>query len=365
MQIIGCDIGTMFCVCAKQIQGGKAKISSMRNMFVPVTDDFSNLSDLTDTGIDYVEYNDGMNDSKSLYIIGEDAYRFANMFNYKVKRPMAQGVISPEEIDALDVLTLMMERLIGGKVDDGYCVYSIPEAAIDLEIPPVLYHERVFNSIFSTLGYKSKPLNEAMAIIYSQCKKEKYSGIACSFGAGLTNIACSYKGIPTLTFAVSRAGDWIDANAALSLNIIPNRVTAIKEKPDFDLMNPICADKRERRIRGAVSFYYKSLIEYVLKVIIAKFNQNAEGLSIDEKIPIIVSGGTSKPKGFLDMFKSIFDNTKNFPYAISEIRQAEDPLTAVAEGCLLYATSQQSKKEKKDGQKPEEKKEGSKNEGSK
>lgn len=346
MKIIGCDIGTMFCVCASQIEGKKVEINSIRNMFLPVTDDMISASEIANTQIDYVEAKD--EDESSLYIIGEDSYRFANIFNQKVRRPMSKGVISSEEIDALDVLTLMIEKMIGGKVKEGYCIYSVPADAIDLEIPPVLYHEKVFGMIFSKLGYNAEPLNEAMAIIFSECKKENFTGIACSFGAGLTNVVCAYKGTPTLTFAVSRAGDWIDESAAASLGIIPNRITSVKEKEDFDLRNPMATkNKKERRIRSAISFYYTTLIEYVLNTIVKKFNQDADGLEINETMPIIVSGGTSKPTGFVEIFKDVFKNIKNFPYQISEIRQAKDPLNAVAEGALIYALWNQKRRNKK------------------
>lgn len=346
MDIIGCDIGTMFCVCAKQIGGEKIKVKSMRNMFLPVTDNMINASEIANTQIDYVEAKETDEEEGSLYIIGEDSYRFANIFNQKVRRPMAKGVISASEIDALDVLTLMIEKLIGGKTKDGYCVYSVPAASIDLDTPPVLYHEKVFGMIFSKLGYKAEPLNESMAIIFSECQKENLSGIAISFGAGLTNIVCSYKGAPTLTFAVSRGGDWIDENAATSLGIVANRVTSIKEKKDFDLLNPFCANKKERRVRNAISFYYRSLIEYVLNVIAKKFSEDSDGLQIDEKIPIIVSGGTSKPQGFIDLFNDVFKNIKEFPYDVSEVRHAKDPLSAVAEGSLLYALWKQKGRKK-------------------
>jgi hypothetical protein len=346
MNIIGCDIGTMFCVCAKQLEGEKIKIKSMRNMFLPVSDNMINVSEIANTQIEYVEAKETEDENGSLYIIGEDSYRFANIFNQSVRRPMAKGVISANEIDALDVLTLMIEKLIGGKVKDGYCIYSVPAAAVDIETPPVLYHEKVFGMIFSKLGYKAEPLNEAMAIIFSECQKENLSGIAISFGAGLTNVVCSYKGAPTLTFAVSRGGDWIDENAASSLGIIPNRITSVKEKPDFDLLNPTSKNKKEKRVKNAISFYYKSLIEYVLTIISRKFNEDADGLQIDEKIPIIVSGGTSKPQGFVEMFKEVFNNIKEFPYDVSEIRQAKDPLSAVAEGSLLYAIWNQKRKDK-------------------
>ena len=344
---IGVDVGTMFMVASKKLSGDKIEYNSLRNMFLPVTDDLISVTEMAESQIDYVKAEDEDGED-TFYIISEDAYKFGNMFNKSVSRPMSKGVISPDEVDAIDVLTLMLEKICG-KTRGGNCIYSVPEAAIDVEIPPVLYHERVFGKIFETLGYNSKPLNEAMAIIYSECQDEKFSGISISFGSGLTNVACAYKGTPIMTFAVSRGGDWIDSNAASSLGIVQNRVTSVKESEDMDLMNPFIKDKKTRRTREAVAYYYKSLIDYVLKVIVNKFKAEADDLQIDETIPIIVSGGTSKPEGFLDMFKSVFESHKNFPYEISEIRQAKDPLNAVATGCLIYGMWEQKKKDKSKG----------------
>ena len=109
----------------------------------------------------------------------------------------------------------------------------------------------------------------------------------------------------------------------------------------------VAKNKKERRIRSAIGFYYTTLIEYVLKTIVNKFNQDADGLDINETMPIIVSGGTSKPAGFIDVFKDVFKTIKDFPYEISEIRQAKDPLNAVAEGSLIYAMWNQKRKNKK------------------
>ena len=51
---------------------------------------------------------------------------------------------------------------------------------------------------------------------------------------------------------------------------------------------------------------------------------------------LYLSGGTAKPKGFLDKFRQAVDRD-GFPLEISEIRIAEDPLTATARGCLIAA----------------------------
>jgi hypothetical protein len=57
---------------------------------------------------------------------------------------------------------------------------------------------------------------------------------------------------------------------------------------------------------------------------------------IDKPIPIVLSGGTAKPRGFLDKFRQAVERD-GFPLEISEIRMAEDPLTATARGCLIAA----------------------------
>ena len=57
-----------------------------------------------------------------------------------------------------------------------------------------------------------------------------------------------------------------------------------------------------------------------------------------EPIPFVISGGTSKATGFMDVFKGEFDKIRGtFPIKISEVRQAKDPLQAVANGLLVLA----------------------------
>lgn len=341
-RIAGVDVGTMYLCTAVRSDGNQVEINSMRNMFLPISTDVLETNELTNTELDYVIQKDDDGDDEKIFIIGEDAFRFSQIFGTEVRRPMSKGVISTGEIDAIDVLTVMLEKLIG-RTEGGFVVYSVPAQSVDLETPPVLYHERVFGRIFSTLGYQSKHINEALAIVFSECKNSSYTGITISFGAGLTNVCCAYKGQPTLTFAISRGGDWIDSNVSSSLGVVQSRVTLIKEK-DLDLLNPARGKKKESRIREALAFYYDELIRYVLNVFIKKFEESSDGLNIDTEIPIVVSGGTSKAMNFVELFRKIFNNTKNFPYDISEIRQAVDPLTAVAKGCLLYAIWDQQKK---------------------
>ena len=169
---VGLDVGTMHLIASRS-DSDEVKIT--RNVFLTV-DKEDILNQLSN--INYVEGPDG-----DTYIIGSDAFDFANMFGKKVSRPMAQGLISSEELDAADVLTLMIKDLIGDTKDkEVFCSYSIPAEAIDGD-RSVTFHENVFARILHSIGINHKAINEGMAIIYSECANESFSGIAISFGA--------------------------------------------------------------------------------------------------------------------------------------------------------------------------------------
>ena len=324
---IGLDVGTMHLVCARSDSND---IKMTRNVFLPLDSDDIQISELSE--ISYVESEDN-----ELFIIGSDAFRYANIFGQQVSRPMEKGLISPKEISAIDVLTLMLKELIGNvKGRDAYCSYSIPAQAID-EGRSITYHENVFARILKSLGVNYTSVNEAMAIIYSECAKEKFSGIGISFGAGMANVAISYKGVEALSFSTARAGDWIDKETGESLGMVPNRVTSIKEKYMKLSGEVSIKNKKTKRVLEALFYYHKALIDYTVKRIIKEFDEKVD-IEVDEQIPIIVSGGTSMPEGFVELFKDVISEY-DLPFELSEIRKARDPLTAVANGLLIRTIS--------------------------
>ncbi len=325
----GIDIGTMNIVAARS---DSTVVKSTRNVFLELDPDEIAPSDLMN-----VSFVRNEEDNK-LFIIGSDAFTFANIFSQKVSRPMESGLISPNEVYAIDILTLMIKDLIGDvTTGDIYVNYSVPAEAIDAK-RSVTYHERVFGRILSSIGVNHTPVNEAMAIIYSECAKENFSGLAISFGAGCCNTVLSFKGIEALKFSTARSGDWVDINTADSLSMVSNRVTNIKEK-HLNLNEGFLKEKNKktRRVLEALTYYYESLINYTIKKIIKEFEEKVD-IEIDEDIPIIVSGGTSLPDGFLELFKETL-RKYDLPFEVSEIRRAGNPLTAVASGLLTKAVS--------------------------
>jgi len=320
---VGLDCGTMHLVCSRS---DSPEVKVTRNVFLPVDKDDISITKLSE--ITYVTSQDD-----ELFIIGSDAFEFANLFGQPVSRPMERGLISPKEISAIDVLTLMIKELIGNtKNKDVYCSYSIPAEAID-EGRSITYHENVFARILNSLGVNHVSVNEAMAIIYSECTKERFSGIGISFGAGMANVAISYKGIEAHTFSTARAGDWIDRQVAEALAMIPNRVTNLKEKYMKLSGEVSIKNKKTKRVLEALYYYHRALIEYTVKKIIDEFDEKVD-IEVDEEIPIVISGGTSIPEGFVKLFKNIISNY-DLPFEVSEIRRAANPLTAVSNGLLV------------------------------
>lgn len=318
----GLDIGTMNLVSSIMTSEGTIESKSLRNVFLEIDEENVGTMDLS--FVSHVKM-DG-----KIYFLSEDAYNFANIFGQNVMRPMNKGLISSSEIDSIDILTVMIKSLVGEGSKDSICCYSVPADPIDSNIN-VIYHKNVFERILKQLNYKPLALNEAVAVVYSECANSDFTGIGISFGAGMTNVAVVFKSVPVLTFSVTRGGDWIDENAATSIGWVINRVTRIKEKDSFNLKDFTSSKKQERRVKEALIHYYRSLINYTTKHIISELNKiNVE---FPNDVPIILSGGTSKVSGFVDVVTSILDEYE-FPFDISEISQASNPLTAVADGCL-------------------------------
>jgi len=321
---VGLDIGTMNLVRAVYENDLNVNIKSFRNVFLEVDTDSLGTLDLSRISYTVI---DGQT-----FFLSEDAYNFANIFNSEVKRPMSNGVISNKEIDSVDLLTVIIKELIGVGQPGQVCCYSIPANPIDSNVINITYHKNVFKRILTHLKYIPKPINESLAVIYSECSETNFTGIAISFGAGLTNVAVVFKAIPVLEFSINRAGDWIDQNAANSIGVIPNKVTLVKEKIDFNLSDFDKGKKKEKRIREALMYYYKDLLNYTARLITSKLDSLEVDFPTD--VPIIVSGGTSKVEGFIEFLTPILDSYE-FPFDVSEVKVANNPLTAVAEGCLI------------------------------
>lgn len=318
----GLDIGTMNLVSSHKV-GDEIQNKRVRDAFFEVDKEKEDMLDMTDTS--YIEYDD------SLFVLGDKALDMANIFDGEARRPLSKGLISSEEVDSLEILSYLIENVVGDPVEEEeICYFSVPSEPVD-DDQDVIYHKSVFERILSNLGYDPQPANEAMAIIYSECADTSFSGIGLSFGSGMVNAALSYNTMSPLQFSLARGGDWIDEQAAKAMGMTASKMCSIKEE-GIDLMDP------QNYEEEAIVSYYRALIQYALKNIVSEFNEQEQNLTLPDEFPIVVSGGTSLAEGFLPLFREVFeDEADSFPVEISEIRQAEDPMTAVADGMLVQA----------------------------
>lgn len=328
---VGIDVGTMNLVSARRTSDGKSvETKRVRDAFLDLDPEAKRTLRLSK--VDYVEKNG------NLIVLGDSALNMANLFKREVRRPLSKGVISAGELDAQQILSLLISNVVGAPVKENeHCYYSVPASPVDDEGQDIIYHQEVFRKILSELGYTPHPMNEAMAIIYSQCAEENFSGLSVSFGSGMGNIALAYQTVKGMDFSVARGGDWVDSHAAKATGSTASRMCSIKEK-GINLALPTSRDEE------ALALYIRALIKYVLDNIAIQFRKVQSSIDLPDPIPFIVSGGTSKAGGFMEVFKEEFDAVKKrgFPIQISEIRQARDPMTAVAEGLLVLAMEEDS-----------------------
>jgi len=325
------DIGTCFLVSAKPDTNNQIQLKSIRDAFLDMENDPSVKNMLTMSKINYIEAGD------KLYLVGDSAVTMANIFKREVRRPLSKGVIAPGELEAEKILLVLIENILGkAKVPEEICYYSVPGNPTDRDMD-VVYHQAMFSKLIGSLGYKPIAMNEAAAIVYSNCAAEQFSAISISFGAGMMNIALLFQTIIGMNYSVTNSGDWLDESAAKATGSTASRIQSIKER-GINLLDPNDGDPKTVREREALCIYYKSLILRVLESIKTEFEKRRGNIDLPHAIPIVLSGGTSLAKGFKELFEAGFATVKDkFPIAISEIRMAKDPLNAVAQGLLVAA----------------------------
>jgi hypothetical protein len=330
----GLDVGTCFLVGATysdETEMASVSIRSVRDAFIDIDNEKSTRNMLKMSKVPFIEKED------TLYIIGDASLRMANILKKEVRRPLSQGVIAAGEREAEKILMLLLKEVVGEPSPKGEVLYfSVPAAPLDKDAD-VFYHEAMFKKILTSFGYTAEAMNEATAVVYANAEAEEFTALGLSFGAGMTNAALLYQTVAGMKFSVARGGDWIDEGAARATGKTQAQIMAIKEQ-GVDLLDPIKGDPKTEREREAVVVYYKNLINYVVDSIKKEFRRAESAVQIEKPLPIIISGGTSQAGNFLEFFKREFAKIKDFPFEVSEIRMANDPLADVAKGLLIAAS---------------------------
>jgi hypothetical protein len=330
--MIGLDVGTSFIVLSKENKKGNIEYKDFRDAFYVIKPTSPVATKMIEKGLNgkvFIKDTDG-----SFIILGKDAIEKAIERNDTAKRPMFKGVVSAKEKDAKRVLAFILKEVAGQASEpEEKLVFCVPAQPIDQENEDfdVGYHEDVVKTILGECGYNARSINEAEALCYAELENDDYTGIGVSCGAGMTNVCVMLNGEPTVLFSTTKSGDWIDRMSAVATGEPDSVVQVEKEGGGFTIGEPV-----DNPILAAVSAYYERLIDYTTKNLASALTGHKALPKFKNPISIVVAGGTSQAKGYIENFKKKMKEN-GFPIEIKEIRHATDPLHAVAKGCLIAA----------------------------
>jgi hypothetical protein len=325
---VGLDIGTAFINCAVIDDKDEIKIRTQRDAFFDIENEKFARNMLDMNKARYIVSDD----AKSLYVIGQEAINFANVFKKEARRPLQKGVISTREPEALLMIKTIITSVLGKPKQLGeICKFSVPADPVDADYN-VIYHENVLRSFVESAGFKAEPINEARAVCFSELDEEGFTGLALSFGAGMVNACLTYMGTASVEFSISRSGDWIDKNSAIAIGELATKMTTIKEK-GIDLLKPNGQHEK------SISAHYQFFIAYVAKMLEEKLSKADKIPEFPEPISIVLAGGTSLASSFDTVFAQEMEKVK-LPFKIKSIRKAQDQMFAVAKGALYSSQSE-------------------------
>jgi hypothetical protein len=321
---VGIDVGTSKVVVSRR--GGKdVACASQLNAFIPVP--YSPVTERTIQQQSDIHY---YRDGDELVIFGSATERFANMFNAEALRPMADGLLNPKEKQAWPVLEAILQSLVPKpRSSNEVLAFSVPAAAPGRE-SALTYHEASLRQHFTSLGYKAMAINEGLAVIFSELEQSNFTGIGISCGGGLCNATLAFLSIPSIMVSLPKAGDFIDRSVGEAVGEHATRVKVTKEE-GLDLSKPP-KDKLEK----ALHIYYEDLVETLVDTLRRAISRAEKLPKTDRALPIVLAGGTARPKGFRELFERTL-RARPFPIEVAEVRMATDPFTATARGAHIAA----------------------------
>jgi hypothetical protein len=320
---IGLDIGTANIVMARNSSNG-VKTSLQLNAFFTIPHSRITETTLSRDNVLFFKKND------KLYILGDAAENFANMFGGNTRRPIESGILNPKEGEGISVIYAIINKLIDAPRKKGEKIcFSVPGEPIDRPAS-IVYHESIFKIHLRSLGYSPEPINEGLAVVLAELAGNNYTGIGISMGGGMCNVCFSYLSVPVITYSVQKGGDYIDAMVGSSIGEPPTKIKVIKEQ-ELDL-----SIEPRNRIETGLHIYYDDLFSTLIQSLQKVIGSSDNIPRLSMAIPIVLSGGTVLPRGSRKKFIEAMRNVR-LPMKISDIIVTEKPLLATAKGALTMA----------------------------
>src|SRR5512147_1279078 len=321
---VGIDVGTSKVVVSRR--GGKdVQCGAQLNAFIPVP--YSPVTERTIQQQSDIHY---YRDGDELVIFGSATERFANMFNAEARRPMADGLLNPKEKQAWPVLEAILQSLVPKpRSSSEVLAFSVPAAPPGREAQ-LTYHEASLRQHFASLGYKAMAINEGLAVVFSELEDHNFTGIGVSCGGGMCNATLAFLSIPSIMVSVPKGGDFIDHAVGEAVGEHATRVKVTKEES--------LGRRRSRKykLEKALHICYEEIVESLVDALRRAISRAEKLPKTERALPIVLAGGTAKPKGFRELFERTL-RARSFPIEVAEVRTASDPLTATARGAHIAA----------------------------
>lgn len=324
---LGLDVGTSRLVVARNTSDG-IRYESQLNAFVSVPH-----SQMT-VGVLQRERVPHLVQSGAIMVQGNESEKLAGLLNAEIRRPMTRGFLDPREEGSLQAIRELLGSLLGYRdpFRERKVTFTIPAPPLGSE-DNLTFHEKTVKQVLSDLGYESNSINEGLAVVYGELEDSNYTGIGISCGGGLCNVCLAYLSVPVLSFSVPKAGDFIDTQASQISGERANRVRMTKEETFH--FNGFFSD----RIHQVISVYYDDVIQTLVRALKDAFARASSLPRFTRPIPLVLSGGTAMPPGFRERFEAIL-REQEFPFRVSEVRLASEPLNTSAKGALACALSE-------------------------
>ena len=322
---IGLDVGTSKILVARHTGRG-LEASVEVNAFIPLP--YSRITEkiLLQNKVHYYQ------DNGHFYVYGNSAEKFASLFNAETRRPMSRGLINPHEPSALTLIKVIIQGLVKkSKSGEELICFSVPGAPVESP-SDLIYHEEFLKNYLTELGYRVKSINEGQAVVFSELEKESFTGIGVSAGGGMCNVCLAFLSVPVLSFSMTKAGDYIDRSVGSVTGESATRVKMIKEA-SLDLSR-----KPSDKVEEALHIYYDDVIKALVTNLNEAFGKASNVPKLDRAVPVVLAGGTARPKGFRERFETALKESK-CPIEVSEVRLSPRPMQATAAGALVAAVN--------------------------
>jgi actin-like ATPase involved in cell morphogenesis len=320
---IGLDIGTTSIIAA-QLNGKSIKTARELNAFYPVPDSKIIKRTLVKDNVNYFD-KDG-----HFYIIGNPAENFATLNGSDTRRPVASGLLNPDEDEGIEVLKKIINSMIkkAQKKDEVIC-FCVPGNPIDNSVSTV-FHESVIKMHLKSLGYMPIAVNEGHAVVLSELAGNSLTGIGISIGGGMCNVCFSYLSVPVITFSIQKGGDYIDTMVSKAVGESATNIKRIKEEDLDQLIAP------RNKVETGLHIFYDDLFSTLLQAMQKVFGATDKVPKISSDLPLVLSGGSIIPRGCKEKFEDALKQV-SLPIKISDIVVAEKPLYTTAKGSMQMA----------------------------